>query len=240
MGACGDRCVYQTRLVLSRFGGYPGQDAGGLVRDLSQECGTGATLLLNVSPDRRGRFADNDVKALQGFRKLLNETFGHNLAAKAKVTADNVRGNAAEFSAMNLTDENPDTYWATDDGKTSGSFVISLKEPRLIRYVVLQEYTQLGQRVKAFNVEAWIDGAWKKAADGTTIGYKRILRIGPVTTSKIRVNITDAKACLVLAGAGVITPPGSRKWPVLAEIIPQVVVFAPCQILKQFASLYGQ
>jgi alpha-L-fucosidase len=163
--------------------------------------GRGATLLLNVPPDRRGLFHDNDVKSLQGFRKLLDETFGHNLAAKAKVTADNVRGNAGQFAAKNLTDGNPDTYWATDDGKTSGSFVISLKEPRLIKYVVLQEYIQLGQRVKAFNVEAWIDGGWKKVADGTTIGYKRILRIEPVTTSKVRVNITDAKACLVLANA---------------------------------------
>ncbi|HTJ14313.1 MAG TPA: alpha-L-fucosidase [Dinghuibacter sp.] len=163
--------------------------------------GRGATLLLNVPPDRRGRFTDNDVKALRGFRKILDQAFAHDLAAHATVTADNVRGNAGEYSAMHLTDGNPDTYWATDDGKTSGSFDIGLKEPQVIKYIVLQEYIPLGQRVKSFNVEVWNDGAWKKVADGTTIGYKRILKVDPVMASKVRVNITDAKACLVLSNA---------------------------------------
>lgn len=163
--------------------------------------GRGATLLLNVPPDRRGRFTDNDVKALRGFRKILDRAFAHDLAAHATVTADNVRGNAGEYSGMHLTDGNPDTYWATDDGRTSGSFDIELKEPQEIKYVVLQEYIPLGQRVKSFNVEVWNDGAWKKVADGTTIGYKRILKVDPVMASKVRVNITDAKACLVLSNA---------------------------------------
>lgn len=163
--------------------------------------GHGAPLLLNVPPDRRGLFNDNDVKALRGFKKILDETFAHNLAARAKVTANNVRGNAGEFSAMHLTDGDPNTYWATDDGKTSGSFDIGLKEPKEIKYIVLQEYIQLGQRVKAFNVEVWSEGGWKRIAEGTTIGYKRILRVEPVKTSRIRVNITDAKACLVLSNA---------------------------------------
>jgi alpha-L-fucosidase len=154
-----------------------------------------------VPPDRRGRFTDNDVKALRGFRKILDQAFAHDLAAHATVTADNVRGNAGEYSAMHLTDGNPDTYWATDDGKTSGSFDIGLKEPQVIKYIVLQEYIPLGQRVKSFNVEVWNDGAWKKVADGTTIGYKRILKVDPVMASKVRVNITDAKACLVLSNA---------------------------------------
>src|SRR5690606_24813777 len=37
--------------------------------------GRGSTLLLNVPPDRRGKFHENDIKALEGFRKLLNEEF---------------------------------------------------------------------------------------------------------------------------------------------------------------------
>jgi hypothetical protein len=33
------------------------------------------SLLLNVPPDRRGRFHENDVKALREFKRLLDQTF---------------------------------------------------------------------------------------------------------------------------------------------------------------------
>jgi alpha-L-fucosidase len=65
--------------------------------------------------------------------------------------------------------------------------------------VMLQEYIKLGQRVKSFTVEAFQDGAWKKVAEATTIGYKRILRLPSVQTNKIRVNIADAKACPLIS-----------------------------------------
>jgi alpha-L-fucosidase len=165
--------------------------------------GHGSTLLLNVPPDQRGLFNDIDVRALQGFKKLLQTTFAHNLAVHAPVTADNYRGHDKAFAPANLTDGDKNTYWATDDAAHSGSFTINLGKPQTVQYIVLQEYIRLGQRVKSFTVEVWKDNAWQKIADATTIGYKRILRVTPVQTDKIRVNITDAKACPVLAAAEV-------------------------------------
>lgn len=161
--------------------------------------GRGSTLLLNVPPDRRGRFHENDVAALKGFKALLDNEFKSNHAAKAPCTADNHRGGLQNFEAGHLTDGNPETYWATDDGITSSSVEVALKGSTSIRYVVLQEYVKLGQRVKAFNVEAFSNGAWRPLATGTTIGYKRILRVGPTDTEKIRINITAAKACPLLS-----------------------------------------
>jgi Alpha-L-fucosidase len=81
----------------------------------------------------------------------------------------------------------------------TGSFEITLSKTQAIKYIVLQEYIRLGQRVKAFTVEAWQDGGWKQVAEGTTIGYKRILPMQNVNTNKLRVNITDSKASLVLS-----------------------------------------
>src|SRR5690242_12572697 len=49
--------------------------------------GRGSTLLLNIPPDRRGLFHENDVKALAGFKALLKNEFGKNLALKAPVKA---------------------------------------------------------------------------------------------------------------------------------------------------------
>jgi alpha-L-fucosidase len=165
--------------------------------------GRGSTLLLNVPPDRRGLFHENDVNALRGFKKLLDETFAHNLAAHAVVSASSYRGRAKAFAASNITDGNKETYWATDDNTLTGSFTIDLSKIQTVQYIVLQEYILLGQRVKSFTVEAWKDNAWHTIAEATTIGYKRILRVGPVQTGKIRVNITGSKACPVISNAGV-------------------------------------
>lgn len=161
--------------------------------------GRGSTLLLNIPPDRRGLFHERDVKALQGFSAMLKKEFGKDLALKAAVQADSYRGNQAAFAARNLTDGNKETYWATDDDKTTGSFTVTLPANSTVQYVVLQEYIKLGQRVKSFTVEAWQDGSWNKVADATTIGYKRILKFNPVKTNQIRVTITDAKACPVIS-----------------------------------------
>jgi len=160
--------------------------------------GRGSTLLLNVPPDPRGLLHENDVAALKGFKELLDTAFAENIAIRAKASAASFRGNSDRFRPALLTDENPETYWTLNDGETSGSVELEWDEPRTIRYVVLQEYIQLGQRVKAFQVEVLKDGQWQQAAAGTTIGYKRILKLQPVAAQKVKVSITDARACPVL------------------------------------------
>lgn len=161
--------------------------------------GRGSTLLLNIPPDQRGLFHENDVQSLRGFKTMLDSIFATDLALGAKVTASEVRGNSADFAAANVVDGNRETYWATNNGTTSASLELELGGEKTIRYVQLQEYIKLGQRVRAFTVEAWQDGAWQKVAAGTTIGYKRILKVDPFSTDKIKITITDSKACPVIS-----------------------------------------
>lgn len=165
--------------------------------------GRGSTLLLNIPPDRRGLFHENDVSALKSFKQLLDKELGKNLAHHAKIRAESFRGNDKEYSPANLTDGNKKTYWATDDGITTGSFEISFTKPELVKYIMLQEFIQLGQRVKSFNVQVWKINAWHTVAEATTIGYKRILKIEPVKTDKIKINISSAKACPAISGVSV-------------------------------------
>jgi alpha-L-fucosidase len=165
--------------------------------------GRGSTLLLNIPPDRRGLFHENDVNSLQGFKALLDKEFAKNLARKAVVTASNTRAKSKQFAAGNITDGDKETYWATDDAVTTASLEINLSKTSTVKYVVLQEYIKLGQRVKSFTVEAWKDGGWQKVAEATTIGYKRILRIDPVATAKIRINIIGSKACPVISNVAI-------------------------------------
>jgi alpha-L-fucosidase len=123
------------------------------------------------------------------------------VAKSAGVTTSTVRSNAANYAGKMITDGKKDTYWTTDDNLNTGSFEIDLLKVQKVKYIVLQEYIRLGQRVKAFTVDVWRDGTWQKVAEATTMGYKRILRIDPVFTSRIRVNINDSKACPLISNA---------------------------------------
>ncbi len=166
--------------------------------------GRGSTLLLNIPPDKRGLVHELDVAALKGFREILDTEFKTNLALNKNVLANNWRGEADLYSAKNLTDGNKDSYWATDDEVTSGNFEIDLGATQTVKYVLIQEYIPLGQRIKSFTVDALLNGQWQKVADGTTIGYKRILKLEPATTTnKIRVNIASSKACPVISNVEV-------------------------------------
>ncbi len=161
--------------------------------------GRGSTLLLNVPPDQRGLFHENDVKALQGFKKILDREFKTSLTKNATASASSTRGNAPVYAGGAVLDHNKDTYWTTEDSISTGSVAIKLAGKKTIKYIVLQEYIQLGQRVKTFSVEAWQNGTWKEIASGTTIGYKKIFKMEPVQTDRIRVNITAAKACPLIS-----------------------------------------
>ena len=81
--------------------------------------------------------------------------------------------------------------------------LIALKNTETIKYIMLQEYIKLGQRVKSFTIEAWINNQWQAVANETTIGYKRILKLDGIKTNKLRVNILASKACPLISTIGV-------------------------------------
>lgn len=65
-------------------------------------------------------------------------------------------------------------------------------------YVTIQEHIELGQRVRSFEVEALENGSWRKVAEGTTVGYKRILPLGGVEATALRVRFTDSRGPLTI------------------------------------------
>lgn len=161
--------------------------------------GRGSNLLLNIPPDRRGLIHENDAASLHGFRALLDDAFGENLiSGSIGITADQIRGDLPEFGPQNLVDRKSETYWTVNDGVTNASFTLQLDSPKEISYVVLKETIRLGQRIKEFAVEAFVNEEWRNIAGGTTIGYKRILPVDHIVTDQIRVTITDSQAAPVL------------------------------------------
>ncbi|MGQ7867955.1 alpha-L-fucosidase [Sunxiuqinia sp. sy24] len=175
------------------------RSAENLFKIYLESVGRGSNLLLNLPPDRRGLIHENDVASLRKWKAMLDEAFANNLAANAPVKASATRGEAAVYGAQNLTDSKPETYWTTDDNQQTAELLVELGQEQTISYVLLQEYIQLGQRVKAFSLEANINGTWKKIGEATTIGYKRIVPVDEVKTSQLRIRILDSKACPVLS-----------------------------------------
>jgi alpha-L-fucosidase len=164
--------------------------------------GRGASLLLNLPPDRRGRITDADVQSLKEFRKRLDAIFSKNLAAGAQVTASNVRGNDKSFAAKNVLSGNEKKYWSTDDAVTTPELVLDLGKPTTFNIVSLREFLPLGQRIEAFALDQWKDGQWIQFAAGTSIGSQRLIRGDFVTTRKVRLRITQAPVCPALAEFG--------------------------------------
>jgi alpha-L-fucosidase len=170
--------------------------------------GRGASFLLNLPPDRRGRIPDRDVASLREFRRILDATFTQDLAQGAKATTNNVRGNDPGFGPQNVTDGQPDTYWATDDAVTTPELVLDLGEVRTFNVVRIREFLPLGQRVEGFALDQWQDGKWSEFAKGTSIGSCRLVRGRPVTTSRIRMRITQTPVCPAISEAAVFAEPG--------------------------------
>jgi alpha-L-fucosidase len=157
--------------------------------------GRGASMLLNLPPDRRGRINEVDEQSLREFRRVLDATFANDLAQGASVTASNVRGEDKRFLAHNVIDNRRETYWATDDAERTPALVLDLKRDVTFNVVRIREFLPLGQRVEAFSVDVWRDGRWTEFANGTSIGNCRLLRKAAVTTSKVRLRITQAPVC---------------------------------------------
>ena len=158
--------------------------------------GRGASLLLNIPPDRRGQIHETDVKALMGFKRMLDSTFAYDIAREvSKMTASNVRGNDAHFAPQKVLDNRQTTYWTTDDGITNADLVLEFNKPVTVDVVRLREYLPLGQRIEAFALDEWKEGQWSEFASGTSIGNCRLLRTQSTTSNKIRLRIVRASAC---------------------------------------------
>lgn len=124
--------------------------------------GYNSVLLLNIPPDQRGRISDADVNRLKEFADYRKEIFADN----------RVKGGLKA--------------WTARPGDTR---VYQLKPKSEINVVMLREDISKGQRMEAFTVEALTADGWKEIAKGTTVGYKRLIRIPAVEARQLRVKV---------------------------------------------------
>lgn len=163
--------------------------------------GRNSSLLINFPVDTRGLIHENDEAAILAMGKKIREDFEVNLAAEGVISASNSRGNG--YQVEHLLDGDYESYWSTANGDISATVELNFGKEISFNRLLLQEFTPLGQRQKAFSLEKEVDGSWEKIAEGTTIGYKRILRFPDVQAQKIRINFLDGKDIPVISELGI-------------------------------------
>lgn len=166
--------------------------------------GRGANLLLNMPPNRNGQLSQQDSSSIAEFNRRVQTMFAKNLVAAAKLKPSNVRGGSTIFGATMLVDGNPETYWATDDATHTPELMVEFNRSARFNVLRLREAIQLGQRIGAFELDAWQQGSWIQVAQATSVGSCRLIRLPtPVETQRLRLRITDSAACIALAEFGV-------------------------------------
>ena len=191
--------------------------------------GRGANLILNLAPNRDGRLDAADVASLEAFGRMRSRLLAKDYALGARVTASEVRGGDARFGGQALTDGDMESYWCPEDATTTPTAEIELPEPATFDVIRLREQIRLGQRVEAFRVDAWVDGAWKtivepgkpgemesrfdlRGGKGHTIGNQVMRWLKePVTTNRLRLSIIRSKACPCISEFSLLRMPTAEE-----------------------------
>lgn len=212
---------------------HPGQGANvkkpqHLMEVYLSSVGRGANLILNLAPDRDGHLDPADVAALEAFGKMRSKLLAKDYALRAKVSTSESRGR--KFNGSQMTDGDIESYWCPNDGTTTPTAELKLARPATFDVVRLREQIRLGQRVEAFKVEAWVDGKWQtivepgqpgeketgfngvRGGKGHTIGHQVMRWLPqPVTTDRVRLSITRAKACPCISEFSLLLMPATEQ-----------------------------
>ncbi|MBY0756714.1 alpha-L-fucosidase [Clostridium sardiniense] len=178
----------------------------------TKSVGRNSVLLLNVPPNKEGVLHENDVNRIKEFGDAVKGLLDEDLTDNSTLSVDSEINN--DYSKDKLNDNNFDTYWAPNNSAKTGTIEIEFNENTTFDVVSLQEYINLGQRVKEFSVEASREGEeWSEIYSGKTIGYKRYVRVPPTTAKKIRINIKDSLATPLINEINVYKAPKNIELP---------------------------
>ena len=146
-----------------------------LVNIYYRSVGCNSVLLLNIPPDRRGLIHEVDVQRIKELSDYIGKTFATNYV------------------------ENGAQMWKAEVGQSKE---YNVKPGAMVNTFLIQEDIAQGQRVEDFLVEVYSNGAWQYATEGTTVGYKRLLRFSDCQPEKIRVTLRGARAIANISNVG--------------------------------------
>ena len=163
--------------------------------------GKNGVLLLGVPPNSEGVLPAGDVFRLRTFECEVRRIFAHDLLLGENAVASNTRLDEEAWGVHNVVDGNENTFWATDVDTRAASIEIDTQR-NPFNIIELKEPIKYGQRIDKFRVEGLVDENWVLLAKGTTIGHRRLIRIGLVNPERIRVSLISRHASPALSKVG--------------------------------------
>ncbi len=146
--------------------------------------GNNANLMLGLAPDRQGHLHETDIQILKSTGHDLAVIFGYNLLKDGSVSASSTLSGLYKVENV-LADS--ESFWSPDGGDKKPEIIITFRKPEMFDKVLLKEHIRGGQQVEEFFIYVDKKGKWKKYAEGTTIGHKKICAAKPVEAQKIKI-----------------------------------------------------
>ncbi len=165
--------------------------------------GGNATFLLNIPPDKRGLFHENDVARLKELGDAIRSAFTCDLVQTAVLSASDSLDVA--HGPQCTADGDPSTYWRPADGVEQAEIAVRFPAEQTFDKVVLMEHiASSGQRIEAFTLEYEDNsGQFKPFFTGNVVGYKKICLFSQVRTKVIRLRIEQSRLYPTLTRIGV-------------------------------------
>lgn len=180
-----------------------------LVELYFKSVGRNSVLLLNVPADKRGLLHENDIRSLMGMRSILNQTFSKNLAEDGVLRYYDEHTDRPYFVTSNQS-----INWESNSMSDTSILQLSLPFAKTFDVLCLQESIKKGQRIAKFRLEVLEGEQWKTIAQGTTVGYKRLITFQPVTTSEMRLVIEESRSSATLIFWGLYKTPSIPAFPI--------------------------
>lgn len=139
--------------------------------------GGNSTFLLNIPPNREGKFSDEDVEVLNELGKRIRETYNINLFENA-------------IGPKKILDKDDQTFEVVNDNE----LIIETKDEILINRLTIKESILThSERVEKFKVQYWKNETWIDLFFGNNIGYKKILRFPEIKSNKFKIKIEKSR-----------------------------------------------
>ena len=91
--------------------------------------------------------------------------------------------------------------------QSNGLFEYSSDHQITFNLAMIREDITIGQRIEKFHLDFWNGSEWNTFAEGTSVGYKRILRFPEVQAQKIRLVIEETRGEAALMEVGLYKMP---------------------------------
>ena len=147
--------------------------------------GNNSCLMLGLSPNKRGVLDDVDTQILTSFGKDLNVIFAGNIVdERAELT---VSSKADGHGPEALKNADMSVYWRPEAHDLKPELTVDFGRSEPFDKIVLSENIANGQHIEEFSVYYENEkGKFKPLCEGTTVGYKRILSIKPISCQKVK------------------------------------------------------